>query len=187
MTKPDVTLQINLSPGDWRHASCLLPHQMRAWKDQVAEVLLVIDLHRSSGRFSVGWEEGRDKIMALARSIKGARVETVDYGDEARARVSSEFFGNAAVPEKDFRGGPYYAYFFGLNAASHGFVFHIDSDIFFGGEARYGSPRRPISIHPTQMCWSRPRYPGLPPRIADFGSSAALPNVIHFIPTASRR
>jgi hypothetical protein len=106
---------------------------MKAWQAQVAEVLLVVDLHRSSGRFAAGWEEGRDKIMELARSVQGARVETVDYGDAARARVSSEFFGNAAVPEKDFRGGPYYAYFFGLNAASHDFVFHIDSDIFFGG------------------------------------------------------
>ncbi len=133
VTSPAVTLQINLSPGDWRHASSILPHQMRAWQAQVAEVLLVIDLHRSSGRFAAGWEEGRDKILTLARSIKGARVETVDYGEAARARVSSEFFGDAAIPEKDFRGGPYYAYFFGLNAASCDFVFHVDSDIFFGG------------------------------------------------------
>jgi hypothetical protein len=133
VTSPAVTLQINLSPGDWRHASLLLPHQMRAWRAQVSEVLLVIDLHRSSGRFAAGWEEGRDRILTLARSIDGARVETVDYGDEARARVSSEFFGNAAVPQKDFRGGPYYAYFFGLNAARNDFVFHVDSDIFFGG------------------------------------------------------
>lgn len=133
MTSTPVTLQINLAPGDWRHARFLLPHQMRAWREQVAEVLLVIDLHRSSGRFAAGWEEGRDKIMTLARSVEGARVELVDYGAEARARVSSEFFGGAPVPEKDFRGGPYYAYFFGLNAASHSRVFHVDSDIFFGG------------------------------------------------------
>lgn len=133
VTSPSVTLQINLAPGDWRHASLLLPHQMRAWQGQVTEVLLIIDLHRSSGRFAAGWEEGRDRILTLAQSVKGARVETVDYSDKARARVSSEFFGNAPVPEKDFRGGPYYAYFFGLNAASHPFVFHVDSDIFFGG------------------------------------------------------
>jgi hypothetical protein len=137
VTNPPVTLQINLSPGDWRHARFVLPHQMRAWRNQVSEVLLVIDLHRSSGRFAAGWDEGREGILALARSVRGARVELVDYGEAARARVSSEFFGNAAVPEKDFRGGPYYAYFFGLNSASHSHVFHVDSDIFFGGGSQH--------------------------------------------------
>ena len=133
MTRPPVTLQVNLSPSDWRHARYLLPHQMRAWRHQVAEVLLTIDLHRSAGRFSTGWEEGRDNILALARSIEGARVEVIDYGDAAQARVSSEFFGGARIPAKDFRGGPYYAYFFGLNAANNRLVLHTDSDIFFGG------------------------------------------------------
>jgi hypothetical protein len=133
VSDPKTTLQINLSPSDWRHAKCLLPHQIRTWRGQVAEILLTIDLHRSAGRFAAGWEVGRDNIMALAHSIDGARIETVDYGSDARARVSAEFFGGANVPTKDFRGGPYYAYFFGLNAASHELVLHADADIFFGG------------------------------------------------------
>jgi hypothetical protein len=74
--------------------------------------------------------------MALARSIEGARVVPIDYSDEARARVSAEFFGGNPVPAKDFRGGPYYAYFFGMNAASNDLVLHVDSDIFFGGGSR---------------------------------------------------
>lgn len=127
------TLQINLSPSDWRHAKHILPHQVRAWRGQVSEILLIVDLHRSSGRFAADWEVGRDNIMSLARSIEGARVEVVDYGDAARTRVSSEFFGGSPVPVKDFRGGPYYAYFFGLNAASNQVVLHMDADIFIGG------------------------------------------------------
>jgi hypothetical protein len=133
VSSPKVTLQINLSPSDWRHAKFLLPHQVRTWRRQVDEILLTIDLHRSAGRFASGWETGRDNIMSLARSMDGARIETIDYGNQARARVSSEFFGGAPVPAKDFRGGPYYAYFFGLNAASHKLVLHSDADIFFGG------------------------------------------------------
>jgi hypothetical protein len=133
MNSRSATLQVNLSPSDWRHASLLLPHQVRTWRGQVSEILLTVDLHRSAGRFSAGWEAGRDRIMGLAHSIEGARVEVIDYGAEARARVSAEFFGGAPVPEKDFRGGPYYAYFFGLNAASHELVLHTDADIFFGG------------------------------------------------------
>ena len=99
----------------------------------MSEILLTVDLHRSSGRFAAGWEHGRDNIMALANTIAGARVVAVDYGEEARARVSAEFFGGASVPEKDFRGGPYYAYFFGMNAASNDLVLHTDSDILLGG------------------------------------------------------
>lgn len=127
------TLQISLSPSDLRHARLLLPHQVRVWRGQVAEILLTIDLHRSAGRFAAGWEAGRDGIMELAGSIEGARVVPIDYSQEARARVSAEFFGGVPVPAKDFRGGPYYAYFFGLNAAANDLVLHTDSDILFGG------------------------------------------------------
>ncbi len=131
-----VTLQINLAPSDYRHAKYILPHQMRVWRGQVAEILLVIDLHRSSGRFSHRWEEGLERIFTLARSIEGARVVTVDYTPPAAAAVAKEFFGGRRVPIKDHRGGPYYAYFFGLHAASHPHVLHLDADMLFGG----GSP-----------------------------------------------
>jgi hypothetical protein len=136
VSSPKATLQISLSPSDWRHAKYLLPHQLRAWRGQVSEILLTVDLHRSAGRFAANWDEGRDNIMALAHSMEGARVVPIDYSEEARARVSAEFFGGARIPEKDFRGGPYYAYFFGLNAASHDLVLHTDSDIFFGGRSQ---------------------------------------------------
>ncbi|MEO6994264.1 MAG: capsular biosynthesis protein, partial [Lacunisphaera sp.] len=61
---PPVTLQISLAPSDHRLASATLPHQIRTWRGQVAEILLTIDLHRSAGRFADDWDEGRDKILA---------------------------------------------------------------------------------------------------------------------------
>ena len=148
-----VTLQINLAPGDWRHASLLLPHQVAVWRGQVSEILLTVDLHRSSGRFAQGWEEGRDRVPALARSVAGGRVEEIDDGGAARARVSSEFFGGVPVPAKDFRGGPYYAYFFGLNAASNAFVLHSDSDMFFGGGSQgwMDEATRYYAVHPDVL------------------------------------
>jgi hypothetical protein len=136
MNPPPVTLQISLAPSDYRHARTILPHQARVWRDQVSEIVLTVDFHRSAGRFSERWAEGRDRILPLAQSISGARVLTVDYGAAARARVAAEFFGGRPVPVKDFRGGPYYAYFFGLNAAENDLVLHADSDLLFGG----GSP-----------------------------------------------
>ncbi|HTB79803.1 MAG TPA: hypothetical protein VK717_02830 [Opitutaceae bacterium] len=136
MNIPPVTLQISLAPSDYRHARILLPHQVRAWRGQVAEILLTVDFHRSSGRFSAGWKEGQDNIMSFAQSIDGARVLTVDYGAPTMARVATEFFGGRRIPAKDFRGGPYYSYFFSMAEARHPYVLHTDSDMFFGG----GSP-----------------------------------------------
>ena len=133
MNSTPVTLQISLAPSDYRHACVLLPHQVRAWRGQVDEVLLTVDFHRSRGRFSARWEEGKDKIVPLAESIAGARVAIVDHGDAVMRRVSEAFFGGRRVPAKDFRGGPYYAYFFGLTEARHDYVLHADSDMFFGG------------------------------------------------------
>lgn len=134
MTRPPVTLQISLAPSDYAHARHLLPHQARTWRNQVDEILITVDFHRSAGRFSARWEEGRERILPLARSIEGAQVVEVDYGPEARKRVSAAFFGGKGpVPEKDFRGGPFYTYFFGLTEATHDRVFHTDSDMFFGG------------------------------------------------------
>jgi hypothetical protein len=133
---PPVTLQVSLAPSDFGHAQFLLPHQVRIWKQQVDEILLTVDFHRSAGRFSAKWAEGKDQILPLARSISGARVVEVDYGPAAQARVSAEFFGSLPMPAKDFRGGPYYAYFFGINSARNDLVLHVDSDLFFGG----GSP-----------------------------------------------
>jgi hypothetical protein len=133
MPRPPVSLQISLAPSDYAHARALLPHQVRVWRGQVAEILLTVDFHRSAGRFSARWEEGRELIFPLARSIAGARVVEVDYSAGVQAEISQRFFGGRPVPTKDYRGGPYYSYFFGLNAATHDHVLHVDSDMFFGG------------------------------------------------------
>ncbi len=136
MSLPPVTLQISLAPSDHRLAQEILPHQLRVWRNQVAEILLTIDLHRSAGRFADDWEQGRDRILALAGSFPGVRMVEVDYGKPAARAVAEEFFGGRAVPRKDHRGGPYYSYFFGLQAAANPRVLHCDADMMFGG----GSP-----------------------------------------------
>lgn len=133
MTLP-VTLQINLVPRDFRFARYVLPHQFRQWGGQVAEILLVIESRRSRGTFGHDWKEGMEALLPLAHSIPNARVLFVDYSTRARRKVGTTFFGGrGSIPAKDVRGGPYYCYFYGLAEAAHDLVFHIDSDIFFGG------------------------------------------------------
>lgn len=137
MSRPPVTLQISLAPSDYAHARYLLAHQVATWRGQVDEILLSIDLHRSGGRFSARWAEGRDLIRPLAEAVPGARVVAVDYAEPIRRAVAAQFFlpGTGALPAKDYRGGPFYSYFFALQAARHDHVLHLDSDMFFGGRS----------------------------------------------------
>ena len=137
---PAVTLQISLAPTDLPHAIHLVPHQLRQWASQVDEVLFVVDLHRSSGKFAEGWHERLPGLRALVTELCAtyphARSVDVDYRPETRAAVENIHFDGRPIPVKDHRGAPFYAYFYGLMAASSEFVYHLDSDMLFGG----GSP-----------------------------------------------
>ena len=159
---PPVTLQISLAPGDHRLAAELLKHQTEFWRRGVDEILLTIDTRRSRGRFGENWKAGRQRILEIAAKIPGARVLEVDYSREARHSVSDEFFAGSPIPSKDWRGGPYYAYFFGLHAARHDFVLHADSDMFFGGDSlRWLEAALPLYAEQPDLLFLAP-LPGPP-------------------------
>jgi len=106
-----VTLQISLAPTDLPHAQQILPHQLRQWGDQVDEVLFVVDLHRSRGKFAEGWNErlpGLRRLLDECCLAHGqARLIEVDYGEEMKAAVEAAFFGGHTMPAKDYRGAPF--------------------------------------------------------------------------------
>jgi hypothetical protein len=134
----EVTFQVNLAPADFPHARHTLPHQLRQWSSQVDEFLLTTDLHRvKHGHFGEGWDERRAPLAALiaecAAEFPNIRALDVDYSAAASRRVSDTFFRGRPVPAKDLRGAPIYPYYFGLEAAKHDVVMHIDSDMMFGG------------------------------------------------------
>jgi hypothetical protein len=134
-----VTLQINVAPTDLLHAADILPHQLRQWGGQVAEILFTYDLHRTQrgGRFGEGWEERRAPMTALlddlSRAEPNARVVEVDYSPERVREVAAIFTGGSQIPEKDTKGAPFYPYFYGLHEAGNDLVLHLDSDVMFGG------------------------------------------------------
>lgn len=133
----ECSLQINLAPNDYRHAALLLRHQLETLAAQVTEVVLVLDTHRSKGRFGHNWSENLLHIRRLIHDIceqyPKVRFAEVDYSDSTRRKVAACFFGNRYIPRKDYRGGPFYAYFYGLYISRYNFVFHLDSDMFLGG------------------------------------------------------
>jgi hypothetical protein len=141
MTAPGgVTLQINLAPTDLPHARHILPHQLRQWAGQVEEILLTFDLHRSGGRFAEAWAERlpgmRELVERCCAQYPTARVSEVDYSPAVAAAIGRQFFGGRTPPPKDWNGGPFYSYFYGLHAAANNYVLHMDSDMMYGGGSR---------------------------------------------------
>jgi hypothetical protein len=137
-----VTLQINVAPTDFPHAVSILPHQLRQWSGQVQEILFTLDLHRTArgGRFGEGWEERREPMQRLLEDLchehACARVVQVDYATEAMREVANAFTGGTIIPAKDTKGAPLYPYFHGLYTARNDLVFHLDSDLMFGGSSQ---------------------------------------------------
>jgi hypothetical protein len=131
-----VSLQINLAPGDYLHATEILPHQLNALSNQVDEIILIVDTKPSKGRFALNWNENKDLLDVFLEIISkdyAVKIIPVDYRSVFKSQVAQYFFGKNYMPDKDFRGGPFYAYFFGLYMATNNYVFHLDSDIFLGG------------------------------------------------------
>jgi hypothetical protein len=137
-----VTLQINVAPTDFPHAVSILPHQLRQWGGQVQEIIFSFDLHRTAygGRFGEGWEERREPMRRLLEELcneyPGARVVPVDYRPETVREVARAFTDGSVLPAKDTKGAPFYPYFHGLHVARNDLVFHLDSDLMFGGSSQ---------------------------------------------------
>jgi hypothetical protein len=132
-----VTLQINLAPTDLRHAREILPHELRQLGDQVAEILLVMDVNKNPMVDPAVWERGKIGLRELAEDCRERyphlRLIDVDTSPAVAKQVADVFSGGRPIPEKDWRGAPIYAYFFGLWAARHDYIFHMDSDMLYGG------------------------------------------------------
>jgi len=131
------TLQINLAPTDLPHLIHILPHQCRQLGGQVEEILLTLDLHQSRGRFGAAWKERLPGFLDFIKGQSAAnpkiRVHEVDYSHVAVTTISERFFGSELIPPKDCKGGPFSSYFSGFANARYDYIFHIDSDMMFGG------------------------------------------------------
>ncbi len=132
-----VTLQVGLTPGDLEEATHLLPHQLRQWAGQVDEVLCTIDCPPPSMSASGMVPEPPTNlcqfIETLIPAFPNLRWAQVNYSPTALAEVAAVFYGGRPVPLQDHRQRPVYAFLFALMAPSNDLVFHIDSDMLFGG------------------------------------------------------
>lgn len=136
-TPRPVTLNVTLTPGDWRHAQHVLPHQLRQWAGQVDEVQLVLnDPSTAPGGPPADASRRRRIEEVLDEASEGrahVHVREVDYSTAARAQAADRFYGGRPIPLQNHDGGPFYSYWYGWCTARHDLVLHADSDILFGG------------------------------------------------------
>jgi hypothetical protein len=160
------TLQINLAPTDLLHLIYILPHQCRQFGGQVDEILLTLDLHQSRGHFGTAWKERLpgflDFVQAQLRVDPKIRIHEVDYSRNAVTTISEQFFGGELIPPKIYNGGPFYSYFSGFANARHDYIFHVDSDMMFGGGSQnwIAEAKRVMEARPEVMVCNP--HPGPP-------------------------
>ena len=132
-----VTLQISLAPSDLKHIVHLLPHHLKVFENQVDEILLTYDTHKSKGRFAINWEENNAKMWSFLQEFvmehPKIKLIKIDYSRRKIKEIAQKYFNRLTIPAKDWRGGPFYTYFFGIHEAKNEYIFHLDSDMFFGG------------------------------------------------------
>jgi hypothetical protein len=132
----NVTLQINLAPGDYYHSVHLLKHQIEVFESQADEILLTFDFNPARLKDLKKAEREaqcmHDLIALLQKEHPTIVLCEVDYSTAVASAVLADFFTNRAY-HYDYRGAPIYAYLFGIHTAKNNLVLHIDSDMFFGG------------------------------------------------------
>lgn len=145
MLKAPVSLQINITPLDLPFAALIVPHQLRFWQRHCQELLLIWDLNPGvrylrQAVYQQRWDQHLAWVnplnQALQQEFPHLRILELEATAALRQSLSKAYFlpGTDPMPEKDFRGGPFLAYFYGLWAASHPHVLHLDADILLGGE-----------------------------------------------------
>jgi len=137
-----VTLQINVQPLDFPCVRHTLPHQLRQLAELVDEVILTFDLRRSSVGYSQTWEDRRPLLRDLLHDCRArysnVRILEVDYSPHVEEALSVQFLGRHPVPHADARGGPFYAYLYGLHSARNEDILHLDGTIITGGSGAEG-------------------------------------------------
>ncbi|WP_121809527.1 hypothetical protein [Mucilaginibacter kameinonensis] len=168
--KNKVSLQINLAPGDYPHLRFMLKHQLEVLAGQVDDIVLTVDTRPSKGRFADGWEANKtllDKFLETdIKSNYAISINYVDYTPATKQKIADKFFGKKNMPDKDFRGGPFYAYFFGLYSAQNNLVLHLDSDMFLGGGSQQWIGEAVKLFESDPDCFVASPLPG-PPHPAD--------------------
>jgi hypothetical protein len=173
-----VSLQINLTPRDLPHASLILPHQLRLWAAQCQDLLLIWDCDPGPRYQELNYRKAWDLCLQALPEFQAALesdwpqlrqlylpLESQKKSELAQA-LSLQFFGPNAppLPSKDYRGGPFLAYFLGFAEAKFDWLLHLDADMMFSGQNNLWLNKacQLLIDHPELACISPPGGPAHP-------------------------
>ena len=152
-----ISAQINIAPVDYPAILHMLPHQITVLHGAVDEILITFDTRRVRGSklSAEKWEENSSLIKVFIENeikpnFEGSTIviDEIIYDLELRKDIGEYFFGyRRDVPLKDFRGGPFYAYYYGLYRAKNDLIFHLDADMMLVGDARRWLEEAVQSMH----------------------------------------
>ena len=140
---PDLTLQINLSPGDLRYAALTVPALVAAHAGEVAERLAVVDCCRPQetrmvdpdARFP-GFDGNVERLRALCEGfLRDGVFDRVEYqtpGDrDFRRRLSRKYLSGLAADRQthELGGTALTSYYAGLELTRTRFCLHYDADM----------------------------------------------------------
>lgn len=172
---------------DLAHASLIVPHQLSFWAAQFQEICLVWDLDPGPQialpAYRQRWEQGL-AYQASFEAALGSQYPAIKFLEvqadlQTRRKLARQFFpGLELIPAKDFRGGPFLAYFYALAAVSSDWVLHIDSDMLFAGCAQgwLSQALESLQSEPRLLCVSPSGGPAYQPetRESQFFSSRSF-------------
>jgi hypothetical protein len=160
------TLQINVSPGDLNICSKLLERQISFWYNELDEILISVESKKSAGRFGLDFDENQLALVNLIESLEKkfpkVRHHFIDYSESRNKRLSNKYLGGLHMPEKDYRGGPFYCYFDGLEECRNRYVMHLDSDMILGGTPNSWIQDAIDSLHAGENIFFVNPFPGPP-------------------------
>ncbi|PIQ27396.1 hypothetical protein COW36_22610 [bacterium (Candidatus Blackallbacteria) CG17_big_fil_post_rev_8_21_14_2_50_48_46] len=133
-----ISLQINLTRADLGVLYWLLPRQLDYFAGCCGDILLVLDEPLDAPNFPVSLRKAEslaleDLLEKMQNSYPHLRLLRLNEGFSSE--IPDPFFGSA-IPHRDFRGGPFRAYFEGLAQTESEWVLHLDADMILGGEVQ---------------------------------------------------
>ncbi len=139
---PDLTLQVNLCPGDVDYCETLVPALVAAHRKSIAEAIGIVDCCRPPSTAWVdmgqripaaGYEARVDKIVAQSEALVATgildRLVMIRPGDAEIPDLARKYFGVATSLTHDHLAHAFASYFAGLEAPRTRYVVHYDSDV----------------------------------------------------------
>lgn len=138
----DITLQINLSPGDINYAEITVPALVKAHRSTVGSTLAIVDCCRPQRtkvldpdeRFpEPGFSQRVEQICSITDELKSkGYFDQVIYlysDDPIIPLIQRKYLRNLVQGTHDFRGAGFMSYFAGIEIPETRYVLHYDCDM----------------------------------------------------------